>query len=187
MRILITVAALLLTPGTVLAASLGCPAPFRPLLEVVSVASSDISLDGAVASGGALLCTGGATTRVDVARDVFTLPGGIAGPAISELPDRIVIVTGTVPPAELAALGQALGAAGVGGVDDCQHEHHGTVDIAQRVTWHGRQGRRNTFTATTDTLGLPPCSTEVEALLGAINLSLLAASSGEDAEALLID
>lgn len=177
----------LLVPSALVAAPLGCDPPSRPLLEVVATAASPLSLDGAESSGGALLCTGGATTQVSFTRDAFVVPGGGLGEAMPALPDAVVIVTGVVPAPALSALNGALGAAGVGGVRDCRLASAGTVTTADRVTWHGRRGRRNTFTVTTDEVGLPPCPAEVETLLAAIYHALLEAGSSETARALVID
>jgi hypothetical protein len=185
--LLLTCACALLAPAGLAAAEIGCPAPSRPLLEVVATASSSLSLDGAVSSGGALLCTGGAVTQVNVQRDAFVLPGAGLADALSELPDFVVILTGVVPAPARSALGAALGAAEVGSARDCRLASPGTIDTANRITWHGRRGRRNTFTVTTDALGLPPCSAEVETLVAAIYAALLEAGSSESASVLVID
>lgn len=177
----------LLAPASLLAAPLGCEAPSRPLLELVATAASPLSLDHSRSAGGALICTGGATTEVSVTRDAFVAPGGGLGEALPELPDAVVVVNGIVPAPALSALTAALEAAGVGSVRDCELASPGTLNVADRVTWHGRRGRRNTFTVTTDDVGLPPCSAEVETLLGAIFHALLEAGSSEAAHALVID
>lgn len=176
----------LFAPSALLAAPLGCDPPSRPLLELVATAASPLSPDGAESSGGALICTGGATTQVSVTRDAFVVPGGGLGDALPALPDSVVIVTGVVPAPALSALAGALEAAGVAGVRDCRLASP-YISMADRVTWHGRRGRRNTFTVTTDEVGLPACPDEVETLFAAIHHALLEAGSSEAAQALVID
>lgn len=179
----------LLAPATpaALAAAPGCPAGARPLVEINAVATSLLSLDKAVSSGGALICTGGATVEVAVTRDAFVSPGGGLGDAMPLLPDAVVVVTGVVPAPVMAALGEALAAGGAGRARDCHLSWDGSVLAATRVTWHGRGTRRNTFTVTTDELGLPDCPPAVEAMVASVYAALLEAGSGEGATALVID
>ena len=184
MKLSTLILAAFLTPTIATAATIGCPAGSRAFLELVAVATDELVPDVGDRSGAALLCTGGAATRVDVDAGTLSLPAG--GPTAALLPASVVVVTGTVPRAERAALNAALVAAEVGRIGSCRLAAPGTLAFAQRITWHGRQGRRNTFTLATDGSD-PACSGEVEVLFAAIQQALLAAGSAPDAQAVVID
>ena len=185
-NLVLPIALAALTPSLLGAAEIGCPEGQRPLIELVATASSPLSPVGGRSSGGSLICTGGAVTQVTVSRDAFVTPG--EGESLNELPDFVTVLTGTVPAPTLAALNQALVAARVGNVGDCHLSSLGLIDTADRITWHGRRGRRNTFTVTTDVLDvyLLVCPDEVETLVSSIYLALLEAGASEDASALVI-
>ena len=184
LRVLLLVLATL-APSALAAAELGCPAGQRPLVEIVGTASSPSSVVQGKSAGGALICSGGAVMQITVSRDGVLAPG--AGDTIRELPDFVTVVQTQIPEAAFAALNRALVAAKVGTAHDC-HVPSLVSDTADRITWHGRRGRRNTFTATTDVLDvyLLVCTPEVEALLSTIYLALLEAGGDEGASVLVV-
>ena len=181
----VVASALPIAAGPLVAAG-GCELGVRPLLQVVAVSSSQQVATPSEASGGALICTDGSSTRVDVVRPTPDGPQAPGDGVAERLPASVAVVTGTIPTPERAALGRALSAARVGQVESCRLSLGTTLEVAQRITWTGRRGRRNTFVLTTDSDGGPPCSTEVEALFGALQLALAAAGSSPGARALVI-
>ncbi|HXU31021.1 MAG TPA: hypothetical protein VN851_10635 [Thermoanaerobaculia bacterium] len=110
--------------------------------------------------------------RNDIDR-VITRGGGlviISSSGLDDLRPEVQTGVGLGTAADLAALGEALAAAPVGGVIDCSAngiDRTGEIEI----TWYGRAGRRNRFTITL-TEGEPtegePCPATTLAIFDAI-------------------
>jgi hypothetical protein len=112
--------------------------------------------------------------RNDIDR-LITRGGGlliITSTGLDDLRPEVQTGVGLGTAADLAALGEALAAAPVGGVIDCSANGFGRTGEVE-ITWYGRTGRRNRFTITL-TEGEPtegePCPATTRAIFDAIEV-----------------
>jgi hypothetical protein len=159
---------------------LGCPAPGRPLLEVVGATvfeppqpqPNDFR-------GGALLCTDGTTIETGV----VLAPDGLS-PLLP--PETVAIWRSRVPNPEMTDLAHEMAEARIGHLRDCTLDSTAGFTYARRITWHGRLGRRNTFRVLSNDFTVPACGSPLNGLLNAIEGALFAAREAPTREILTI-
>ena len=147
---------------------LGCEPESRPFLELVDRTvfrrvgqPPPPAQTLPVETGGTLICR----DRSIFASRVHTAPG-------ETLPQRVVIDRGRGDEATWRELVAAATAARIGVVESCSVSSPDLLVLVHRVrvTWHGREGRTNTFEIALDDPLLPPCTPIVRTLWSSMML-----------------